>query len=281
MEYLTLNNGVPMPLIGFGTFMLGGETCTEAVTAAIESGYRMIDTAEAYGNEKEVGEGIRRSGIDRWELFLVTKVNFKSYEHAEQTVMQSPENLQTDYLDLLLLHWLFANYYAAWRTLEKLYGDGRVRAIGVSNFEPDRLLDLIAYNKIVPAVDQIETNLYCQRGAERVWMDKKQVAHMAYAPLGQSNRNEMFQEPAVLALARKYGKTPAQILLRFLTQNGIAVIPRGTRPEHIRENFVLFDFTLTLDEMAQLVALDRKEPLIGRPEAPELVEFSLTWKKQP
>lgn len=277
MEYLTLNNGVPMPLIGFGTFMLGGETCTEAVTAAIESGYRMIDTAEAYGNEKEVGEGIRRSGIDRWELFLVTKVNFKSYEHAEQTVMQSPENLQTDYLDLLLLHWLFANYYAAWRTLEKLYGDGRVRAIGVSNFEPDRLLDLIAYNKIVPAVDQIETNLYCQRGAERVWMDKKQVAHMAYAPLGQGNRNEMFQEPAVLALARKYGKTPAQILLRFLTQNGTAVIPRSTRPEHIRENFVLFDFTLTLDEMAQLAALDRKEPLIGRPEAPELVEFSLTW----
>lgn len=277
MEYLTLNNGVPMPLIGFGTFMLGGETCTEAVTAAIESGYRMIDTAEAYGNEKEVGKGIRRSGIDRWELFLVTKVNFKSYEHAEQTVMQSPENLQTDYPDLLLLHWPFANYYAAWRTLEKLYGDGRVRAIGVSNFEPDRLLDLIAYNKIVPAVDQIETNLYCQRGAERVWMDKKQVAHMAYAPLGQGNRNEMFQEPAVLALARKYGKTPAQILLHFLTQNGIAVIPRSTRPEHIRENFVLFDFTLTLDEMAQLAALDRKEPLIGRPEAPELVEFSLTW----
>ena len=281
MEYLTLNNGVPMPLIGFGTFMLGGETCTEAVTAAIEIGYRMIDTAEAYGNEKEVGEGIRQSGIDRRELFLVTKVNFKSYENAEQTVMQSPENLQTDYLDLLLLHWPFANYYAAWRTLEKLYGDDRVRAIGVSNFEPDRLLDLIAYNKIVPAVDQIETNLYCQRGAERVWMDKKQVAHMAYAPLGQGNRNEMFQEPAVLALARKYGKTPAQILLRFLTQNGIAVIPRGTRPEHIRENFVLFDFTLTLDEMAQLAALDRKEPLIGRPEAPELVEFSLTWEKQP
>lgn len=277
MEYLTLNNGVPMPLIGFGTFMLGGETCTEAVTAAIEIGYRMIDTAEAYGNEKEVGEGIRQSGIDRRELFLVTKVNFKSYENAEQTVMQSPENLQTDYLDLLLLHWPFANYYAAWRTLEKLYGDGRVRAIGVSNFEPDRLLDLIAYNKIVPAVDQIETNLYCQRGAERVWMDKKQVAHMAYAPLGQGNRNEMFQEPAVLALARKYGKTPAQILLRFLTQNGIAVIPQGTRPEHIRENFVLFDFTLTLDEMAQLAALDRKEPLIGRPEAPELVELSLTW----
>ena len=209
MEYLTLQNGVQMPLVGFGTFMLSGETCVKAVAEAIQSGYRMIDTAEAYGNEKEVGAGIRASGIDRRELFLVTKVNFKSYEHAEQTVMQSLENLGTDYLDLLLLHWPFANYYGAWRALEKLYEAGKVRAIGVSNFEPDQLLDLIAYNKVIPAVDQIETNLYCQRSAERGWMDKKQVAHMAYAPLGQGNRNEMFREPAVLALAEKYGKTPA------------------------------------------------------------------------
>lgn len=277
MEYLTLQNGVQMPLVGFGTFMLSGETCVKAVAEAIQSGYRMIDTAEAYGNEKEVGAGIRASGIDRRELFLVTKVNFKSYEHAEQTVMQSLENLGTDYLDLLLLHWPFANYYGAWRALEKLYEAGKVRAIGVSNFEQDQLLDLIAYNKVAPAVDQIETNLYCQRSAERGWMDKKQVAHMAYAPLGQGNRNEMFREPAVLALAEKYGKTPAQVLLRFLTQKGIAVIPRSTQPEHIRENFALFDFKLTADELAQLSALDKKEPLIGKPETPELVEFSLTW----
>lgn len=277
MEYLTLQNGVQMPLVGFGTFMLSGETCVKAVAEAIQSGYRMIDTAEAYGNEKEVGAGIRASGIDRRELFLVTKVNFKSYEHAEQTVMQSLENLGTDYLDLLLLHWPFANYYGAWRALEKLYEAGKVRAIGVSNFEPDQLLDLIAYNKVAPAVDQIETNLYCQRSAERGWMDKKQVAHMAYAPLGQGNRNEMFREPAVLALAEKYGKTPAQVLLRFLTQKGIAVIPRSTQPEHIRENFALFDFKLTADELVQLSALDKKEPLIGKPETPELVEFSLTW----
>lgn len=277
MEYLTLQNGVQMPLVGFGTFMLSGETCVKAVAEAIQSGYRMIDTAEAYGNEKEVGAGIRASGIDRRELFLVTKVNFKSYEHAEQTVMQSLENLGTDYLDLLLLHWPFANYYGAGRALEKLYEAGKVRAIGVSNFEPDQLLDLIAYNKVIPAVDQIETNLYCQRSAERGWMDKKQVAHMAYAPLGQGNRNEMFREPAVLALAEKYGKTPAQVLLRFLTQKGIAVIPRSTQPEHIRENFALFDFKLTADELAQLSALDKKEPLIGKPETPELVEFSLTW----
>ena len=277
MEYLTLNNGVQMPLVGFGTFMLGGETCKTAVAAAIESGYRMIDTAEAYGNEKAVGEGIEQSGIDRKELFLVTKVNFKSYENAEQTVMQSLANLQTDYIDLLLLHWPFANYYAAWRVLEKLYAEGKVRAIGVSNFEPDRLLDLIAYNQVVPVVDQIETNLYCQRSTERGWMDKKQVAHMAYAPLGQGSRNEMFSEPTVLGLAEKYGKTPAQILLRFLTQKGIAVIPRSTKPEHIRENFALFDFTLTTDEIARLSELDKKEPIIGKPEAPELVAFSLTW----
>lgn len=277
MEYLTLNNGVQMPLVGFGTFMLGGETCKNAVAAAIENGYRMIDTAEAYGNEKEVGEGIRQSGIDRGELFLVTKVNFKSYENAEQTVLQSLSNLQTDYIDLLLLHWPFANYYEAWRTLEKLYADGKIRAIGVSNFEPDQLLDLIAYNKVIPAVNQIETNLYCQRSMERGWMDKKQVAHMAYAPLGQGNRSEMYREPAVLALAQKYGKTPAQIMLRFLTQKGIAVIPRSAKPEHIKENFDLFDFALTADEMAQLSSLDKKEPLIGKPETPELVEFSLTW----
>lgn len=277
MEYLTLNNGVQMPLVGFGTFMLSGEACVNAVAAAIKSGFRMIDTAEAYGNEKEVGEGIKVGGIDRKELFIITKVNFKSYENAAQTVMQSLENLQTDYIDLLLSHWPFANYYGAWRSLEKLYADSKIRAIGVSNFEPDQLLDLIAYNKVVPTVNQIETNLYCQRSTERTWMDKKQVAHMAYAPLGQGNRNEMFEEPDVLALAEKYGKTSAQIMLRYLIQKGIAVIPRSAKPKHIRENLALFDFALNVDEMAQLSSLDKKEPLIGKPETPELVEFSLTW----
>ena len=277
MEYLTLNNSIQMPLVGFGTFMLNGKSCTDAVVSAIQAGYRMIDTAQAYGNEEAVGAGIRASEIDRKELFLITKVNFTSYENAEQTVLQSLKNLQTDYFDLLLLHWPFANYYAAWRSLEKLYTDGKIRAIGVSNFEPDQLLDLIAYNEIVPAVNQIETNLYCQRSMKRSWMDKKQVAHMAYAPLGQGNRNEMYQEPAVRALAEKYSKTPAQILLRFLTQKNVAIIPRSANPEHIRENFALFDFTLTDEEMSVLTSLDRKEPLTGKPETPELVEFSLTW----
>lgn len=277
MEYLTLNNGIQMPLIGFGTFLLNEELCADSVTAAIQAGYRMIDTAEAYGNEKEVGRGIQQSDIDRKELFLVTKVNFTSYEQTEKAVLQSLENLQTDYIDLLLLHWPFSNYYAAWRSLEKLYADNKIKAIGVSNFEPDQLLDLIAYNKVIPAVNQIETNLYCQRIIERGWMDKKQVSHMAYAPLGQGNREEMYREPAVLTLADKYSKTPAQILLRLLIQKGIAVIPRSSNPEHIRENIAVFDFSLNAEEMTLLSSLDKKEPLIGKPETPELVEFSLTW----
>ena len=277
MEYLKLNNGITMPALGFGTFMLAGEICEEAVAAAIKAGYRMLDTAEAYGNEAAVGNGIVKSGIDRRELFLVTKVNYKSYENVRETVEQSLKNLQTDYIDLLLLHWPFANYYNAWRELEKLYEEGKIRAIGVSNFEPAQLVDLIAYNKVVPAVNQIETNLYCQRSDERIWMDKKNVAHMAYAPLGQGNRNEMFTEPEVVALAEKYHKKPSQILLRFLTQKGIIAIPRSTKPEHIRENFDIFDFSLTDDEIAKLTELDRKTAMIGNPNNPELVEMSLTW----
>lgn len=277
MEYLKLNNDITMPALGFGTFMLSGEICEEAVAAAIQEGYRMIDTAEAYGNEAAVGNGIVKSGIDRKELFLVTKVNYKSYENVRETVEQSLKNLQTDYIDLLLLHWPFANYYNAWRELEKLYEEGKIRAIGVSNFEPAQLVDLIAYNKVVPAVDQIETNLYCQRSVERTWLDKKNVAHMAYAPLGQGNRNEMFTEPEVVALAEKYHKKPSQILLRFLTQKGIIVIPRSTKPEHIRENFDIFDFNLTADEMARLTELDKKTAMIGNPNNPDLVEMSLTW----
>lgn len=266
-----------MPLLGFGTFMLGGEVCENAVYEAIKTGYRMIDTAEAYGNEAAVGNGIAKSGIDRNEFFLVTKVNYKSYENARHTVEQSLKNLQTDYIDLLLLHWPFANYYAAWRELEKLYSEGKIKAIGVSNFEPSQLVDLIAYNNIVPAVNQIETNLYCQRVFEREWLDKKDVAHMAYAPLGQGNRNEMFEESAVVALAEKYNKSASQILLRFLTQKGIAVIPRSTKPQHIKENFEIFDFSLTDEEMTELSSLDKKTALIGNPNNPELVEMSLTW----
>ena len=200
MLKLKLNNGIEMPILGFGTFLSNGTDCEQSVCTAIQNGYRLIDTAEAYGNEEQVGNGIKQSGIDRKELFIVTKVNFKSYENTRETVRASLKKLGTDYLDLVLLHWPFGNYYKAWRELEALYAEGKIRAIGVSNFEPDRLIDLIHFNKVVPAVNQIETNLHCQRKAEHDWMKKYDVQHMSYAPLGQGGRSEMFTQPEVTTL---------------------------------------------------------------------------------
>ena len=277
MEYIELNNGVKMPMLGFGTFLNNGDECEQSVCEAIKVGYRLIDTAEAYGNEEQVGNGIKASGIDRSELFIVTKVNFRSYENARETVLNSLKKLKTDYLDTVLLHWPFGNYYKAWRELEKLYDEGLIRAIGVSNFEPDRFIDLIEFNKITPAVNQIETHLYCQRAAEHKWENKYGIAHMAYAPLGQGRTNEMFSEPAVEALAKKYGKTPAQILLRFNIQNGVVVIPKSVHTDRIKENIDVFDFSLSDDEMSTLRLLDKASPMIGNPETPELTESAMKW----
>lgn len=277
MLYQNIADGVSMPMLGFGTFMNTGTDCECTVAEAIRMGYRLIDTAEAYGNEEQVGRGIKADGVNRSELFIVTKVNFKSYFHTRETVENSMRMLGTDYLDLVLLHWPFADYYTAWRELEKLHKEGYIRAIGVSNFEPDRLIDLIAYNNVKPAVNQIETHLYCQRKSEHNWEDKYGVAHMAYAPLGQGHANEMFSEPIVQELAAKYNKTTAQILLRRTVQDKTAVIPKSVHPERIAENFNIFDFKLTDEEMVQLSVLDKKEPMIGKAETPELVEFSLTW----
>ena len=277
MEYQEIAAGVQMPMLGFGTFLNTGEDCERSVAQAIQAGYRLIDTAEAYGNEEQVGNGIKASGIDRKELFLVTKVNFKSYDHTRETVECSLKLLGTDYLDLVLLHWPFANYYRAWKELEALHKEGKIRAIGVSNFEPDRLIDLISYNEIAPAVNQIETHLYCQRQAEHTWEKKYGVAHMAYAPLGQGKANAMFAEPAVQELAAKYKKTPAQILLRRSIQDGVTVIPKSIHAERIAENINLFDFTLTSEEMDTLKQLDNSLAMIGNPEKPELVEMARQW----
>lgn len=277
MQTVTLNNGVEMPIIGFGTFLNNGDDCERSVCAAIKAGYRMIDTAEAYGNEEQIGNGIQASGIDRKELFIVTKVNFKSYENTRETVLQSLANLQTDYLDLVLLHWPFGNYYAAYRELEKLYEEGKIRAIGISNFDPDRMIDLISFNKIVPAINQIETNLFCQRIEEHKWMEKYKVQHMAYAPLGQGHANEMFEKTEVKALVQKYGKTPAQVLLRYLTQCNVIIIPKSIHEERIVENIAIFDFALSAEEMESLSKLDTAKPMIGDPENPEKTEFAMTW----
>lgn len=253
MFYQKIADGISMPMLGFGTFMNTGADCERTVAEAIHTGYRLIDTAEAYGNEEQVGREIK-AGMEN-----------------------SLRLLGTDYLDLVLLHWPFTDYYTAWRELEKLHKAGYICAIGVSNFEPDRLIDLIAYNDFKPVINQIETHLYCQRQAEHLWEDKYNVAHMAYAPLGQGQANEMFTEPLVQEIAAKYGKTAAQVLLRRTMQDHTIVIPKSVHSERIAENFNVFDFELTTAEMKLLATLDKKVPIIGKPETPELVEFSLTW----
>lgn len=277
MNKITLNNDIQMPLLGFGTFLMGGAECEESVLTALRSGYRMIDTAEAYGNEDAVGNAIAESGIPRKEVFIVTKVNFRSYENTCETVGASLQKLKTSYLDLVLLHWPFGNYYAAWRELEKLYHEGKIRAIGVSNFAPDRLIDLIEFNKVTPAVNQIETHLLCQRRTEHKWLEKYHVRHMAYAPLGQGRKSEMFENPVLVEIAKVHGKTAAQVALRFLMQSGVVVIPKSVHADRIKENFNLFDFELTADEMNQLVKMDTAMPMIGNPEDPAMVEEAMKW----
>ena len=277
MNTVSLNNDIQMPMLGFGTFLMGGAECEESVLTALRSGYRMIDTAEAYGNEEAVGNAIQKSGIPREELFLVTKVNFRSYENTRRAVEASLEKLKTSYLDLVLLHWPFGNYYAAWRELERLYQEGTIRAIGVSNFDPDRLIDLIEFNQVTPAVNQIETHLLCQRRTEHEWLEKYHVQHMACAPLGQGRKNEMFEHPSLVTIAKAHGKTPAQVALRFLMQSGVAVIPKSVHEGRIKENFDVFGFELTADEMAQLVKMDTAVPMIGNPENPAVVEAAMKW----
>lgn len=277
MDFVKLNNGIKMPMLGFGTFQVQGEECETSVLGAIKAGYRLIDTAEAYGNEEAVGNAIAKCGVSRSELFITTKVNFKSYDNTRRTVENSIKKLQTEYLDMVLLHWPFGNVYGAWRDLEKLLEEGKIRAIGVSNFEPDRLIDLISFNKVKPAINQIETHIYCQRHIEHEWEDKYGVAHQAYAPLGQGRANDMFEEETIKRIADKYGKTPAQVSLRFLLQNNVVIIPKSVHESRMKENIDILDFDLTANELEAIRALDKRTAMIGNPEAPELVESAMKW----
>lgn len=280
MEYVKLNNGVDMPILGLGTFQsTDPQVCEKSIIEAIQSGYRLIDTAQAYGNEEAVGTAIKNCGIDREELFITTKVWFRNYETeaCRASLEESMRKLGVDYLDMVLLHWPLGNVYAAWRVLEDYYLAGKIRAIGVSNMDPDRIIDLITFNKIKPALNQIETHLYCQRQSDCQWMKKYGVVVQAYAPLGQGRAKQMFSEAEVQNLAAKYSKTPAQILLRFLTQLGVSVIPKSVHTERIKENINIFDFVLNEEEMLKLVALDTNKPMIGCVQDPELVEFAMTW----
>lgn len=278
METVKLNNGITMPMLGLGTFQVTDpETCERNVLEALETGYRLIDTAQAYGNEEYIGRALAHSNVPREELFLTTKVWFKDYGNAYASVEASLRRLRTDYLDLVLLHWPFGDTYAAWRDLERLYKEGKVRAIGVSNYTADRLIDLVNYNEIVPAVNQIETNLVSQQVETRRWMDKLGIRHQSYAPFGQGHIDSIYEDETLQHIAERYRKTPRQVVLRFLIQSGVIVIPKTVHRERLVENFDVFDFHLLDNEMEILRSYDKASPLIGNPLNPALVESSKNW----
>ena len=278
MEYVKLNNGVEMPQLGLGTFQSNDAAlCEQTILEALKTGYRLIDTAQGYGNEKYIGEALAKTDVPREELFIVTKVWFKNYEDCRQSVLRSMEDLRVDYLDLVLLHWPFGNTYRAWRDLEALYAEGRIRAIGVSNYNADRLIDLIQYNKVVPAVNQIEINLQSQQQENREWMEKLGVQPMGYAPFGQGRLDDLYTDPALTAIAQKHGKTTRQVALRYQLQLGIVIIPKTVNPDRLKDNIDVFDFELTAGDMQTLSRMDKAQPLIGNPQNPALVESSAKW----
>lgn len=260
MEYMTLYNGVKMPQLGYGVYQVTQEECERCVLDALDVGYRSLDTAQSYFNEEQVGNAIAKSGVSREEIFLTTKVWIEhyGYEQAKKSVLESMEKLQTSYLDLILLHQPFADYYGAYRALEELYKEGTVRAIGVSNFYPDRLVDIASFAEIKPMVNQVETHPYNQQTLAKEYMDKYQVQIEAWAPFGEG-RGGLFENPVLSAIGKKYGKTTAQVMLRWHLQRGVVVIPKSTHKERMEENFHVFDFALNEEDMQAIAALDKAE----------------------
>ena len=257
-EKLTLNNGVIMPKIGYGVFrMTDSAQCEEAVVQAIHAGYRLIDTAAAYGNEEAVGRAIRRCGVPREELFITTKlwITDTSYEGAKQGFRRSMEHLGLDYLDLYLIHQPYNDYYGAWRALEELYAAGKVRAIGVDNFTPDKLADFVFWNKVKPAVNLVECNPFFQREDERTYMESQNIQMQAWSPLS-AGQNHLFENETLRSIGKAHGKSVAQVVLRWLTQRGIVPIVKSANPQRMKENLSIFDFTLTDAEMARIAKLD-------------------------
>ena len=252
METKILNNGVEMPVLGFGVYQVDEAICERCVSEALATGYRSIDTAAAYMNERAVGRAVRRSGIPRGELFITTKlwVQDAGYESAKRAFAASLERLQLDYLDLYLIHQPFGDVYGAWRAMEELYREGKVRAIGVSNFQPDRLVDLILHNEVVPAVNQVETHPFCQQAEEAGIMARYGVQAEAWAPFAEG-RNNLFGNEVLTDLAAKHRKSVAQVVLRWLIQRGIVVIPKSVHKERMAENIDVFDFTLPPEDMAR------------------------------
>lgn len=277
MESVTLYNGVSMPMVGFGVFQLADAECEQCVVDAVNAGYLLIDTAQAYYNEEAVGRAIARCGIDRKELFITTKawVTEHSYDKAYASVLESMRKLQTDYIDLVLIHQPLGDYYAAWRALEDLYKEGRLRAIGISNFSAERMADLCSFNEIKPMVNQVETHPFYQQKHLHGWMQKLGILHEAWGPLAEHRIGELLQNPMLAAIGNKYGKTPAQVILRFNVQRGVVVIPKSSHKERIKENIDIFDFSLTEDEMQQIRALDEDKSLWLAYDDPNIVEMAM------
>ena len=261
METVKLSNGVEMPMEGFGVFQIPEESCERAVRDAISAGYRLLDTASSYQNEKAVGRAIRSCGVPREELFITTKAYIQQmgYENTKRAFQQSLDNLGLTYLDLYLIHMPFGDYYGSWRALEELYRAGRIRAIGVCNFLPDRLLDLCYNAKILPQINQIERHPHYQRPEELALMKQLQVQPEAWAPFAEGLKG-MFTEPVLLEIARTHGKTPAQVILRWNVQQGVVVIPKSVHKERMEENLAIWDFQLDSAEMERIAALDQGCP---------------------
>ena len=274
MEYVQLNNGLKMPILGYGVYQVTKDECEKCVLDALKTGYRLIDTAQSYFNEEEVGNAIVKSGIPREEIFLTTKVwvEHYGYEETKKSIYESMKKLQTEYIDLMLLHQPFADYYGAYRALEELYQEGILKAIGVSNFYPDRLVDIASFANIVPMVNQVETHVLNQQTEAKKWMDKYDVQIEARAPFGEG-RGGLFENPVLVEIGKKYNKTSAQVMLRWNIQRGVVVLPKSTHIERMEQNFNVFDFALSDEDMASIAALDTQTSSFFSHYDPAMVEW--------
>ena len=274
MQYVTLNNGVQMPILGYGVYQVTKDECERCVLDALKVGYRSIDTAQSYFNEDEVGNALVKSGIPREEIFLTTKVWIEHYGYDEcrASVLESLRKLKTDYVDLCLLHQPFSDVYGAYRALEDLMAEGKIRAIGISNFYVDRMVDIASFARVKPAVNQIEIHPHHQQNEQLEWHNKYGIQLEAWAPFGEG-RGGMFDLPELKAIGEKYGKTPAQVMLRWHIQRGIVVIPKSTHIERMEENFNVFDFELTAEDMEIIATLDKGQSSFFSHTNPNMVEW--------
>lgn len=264
MKTVQLNNGVKMPQLGYGVFQITEEElCQKGVLEALKTGYRLIDTAACYGNERAVGEAVRKSGLNRNEIFLTSKVWIQDagYEKTMRSFEKTLENLGTDYLDLYLIHMPYGDYYGSWKVMEELYRKGKIKAIGVCNFLPDRLVDLILSMEVVPAVNQIELHPFCQQENLRNIMEEYQIKPMAWAPFAEG-QNDIFHNPVLMEIGAKYQKSAAQVILRWLRQSNIVAIPKSVHAERIQENFRIDDFKLSAEDMKRIQDMDTGSSLI-------------------